>query len=134
MPLLAVFDAKSYDREFLGKACEGTGLRLAFHEFRLSEETAGIAAGADAVCAFVNDRLDRPCLEKLAGVGVRHIAMRCAGYNRVDLPAAASLGITVTRVPAYSPHAVAEHTVALLLTLTRHIHQAHNRVREQNFS
>lgn len=134
MPLLAVFDAKSYDREFLGKACEGTGLRLAFHEFRLSEETAGIASGADAVCAFVNDRLDRACLEKLAAVGVRHVAMRCAGYNRVDLPAAATLDITVTRVPAYSPYAVAEHTVALLLTLVRHIHRAHNRVREHNFS
>jgi D-lactate dehydrogenase len=134
MPLLAVFDAKSYDREYLGKACEGTGLRLVFHEFRLCEKTADIAAGADAVCAFVNDRIDRACLEKLARIGVRHVAMRCAGYNRVDLSAAASLGITVTRVPAYSPYAVAEHTVALLLTLTRHIHRAHNRVREQNFS
>lgn len=134
MTHLAVFDAKSYDREYLGRACEGLPLRVTFHDFRLCAATAPSAAGADSVCAFVNDRIDRACLDQLAAAGVRHIALRCAGYNQVDLPAAAGLGIVVTRVPAYSPHAVAEHTVALLLTLGRRIHRAHNRVREQNFS
>ncbi len=134
MPHLVVFDTKPYDREYLSRACEALPLQVTFHEFRLTAATAHSAAGADTVCAFVNDHLDRDCLEKLAASGVRHIALRCAGYNQVDLSAAAGQGILVTRVPAYSPHAVAEHTVALLLTLTRHIHRAHNRVREQNFS
>jgi D-lactate dehydrogenase len=87
-----------------------------------------------AVCAFVNDRLDRPCLATLAAGGVRHVAMRCAGFNNVDLAAARELGLAVTRVPAYSPYAVAEHTAALVLALNRRIHRAFNRVREQNFS
>jgi D-lactate dehydrogenase len=92
------------------------------------------AAGASAVCGFVNDRFDRPCLELLRTQGVGHLAMRCAGFNNVDLAAARELSIAVTRVPAYSPYAVAEHTVALLLTLNRKIHRAYARVREQNFS
>jgi D-lactate dehydrogenase len=92
------------------------------------------ARGATAVCAFVNDTLDRPCLEALAGHGVRLIALRCAGFNNIDLPAARSLGLAVVRVPAYSPEAVAEHAVALLLTLNRKTHRAYNRVRELNFS
>jgi D-lactate dehydrogenase len=86
------------------------------------------------VCVFVNDRLDRTCLEALRAAGVRHVALRCAGFNNVDLGAARALGIAVTRVPAYSPHAVAEHTVALLLALNRRIHRAYNRVREHNFA
>jgi D-lactate dehydrogenase len=86
------------------------------------------------VCGFVNDRIDRGCLEILADAGIRHVALRCAGFNNVDLDAARELGIAVTRVPAYSPHAVAEHTVALVLTLNRRIHRAWNRVRELNFS
>jgi D-lactate dehydrogenase len=136
MSAIAFFDTKPYDREPMtaAAAAAGDGLRFLFHEFRLSAETAATAADAPAVCAFVNDRLDRPCLEALGAAGVRHVALRCAGYNNVDLAAAAELGLSVTRVPAYSPHAVAEHTVALVLTLNRRIHRAYNRVREQNFS
>ena len=136
MPLLAFFDTKPYDRDPMTAAAAEAGaeLRFLFHEFRLSAETAAAAADASAVCGFVNDRLDRPCLEALAAAGVPHVAMRCAGTNNVDLAVAAELGLAVTRVPAYSPHAVAEHTVALVLTLNRRIHRAYNRVRDQNFS
>jgi len=136
MTVIAFFDTKPYDREPMTAAAAETaaGLQFRFHEFRLSAETAATAADAPAVSAFVNDLLDRPCLEALATVGVKHVAMRCAGTNNVDLAAAADLGLAVTRVPAYSPHAVAEHTVALVLTLNRRIHRAYNRVREQNFS
>ena len=131
---VAVFDAKSYDREYLGKAADATNITWRYHEFRLSTETASAASGAQAVCIFVNDRADRACLEKLAALGIRLIALRCAGFNNVDLAAASELGLAVVRVPAYSPHAVAEHTVGLLLTLNRKIHRAYNRVRELNFS
>lgn len=136
MTTVAFYDTKPYDRDPMtaAAAAAGNGLRFTFHEFRLTVETAGTARGATAVCAFVNDRLDRPCLEALAAAGVRHVAMRCAGTNNVDLAAAAAAGLVVTRVPAYSPHAVAEHTVALVLALNRRIHRAFNRVREQNFS
>lgn len=134
MITLAVYDTKPYDRDYLLAAATDGDLRLVFHEFRLTAETAGTAQGADAVCGFVNDRLDAPCLESLAACGVRHVAMRCAGFNNVDVPAARGLGLAVTRVPAYSPHAVAEHTAALVLALNRRIHRAYNRVREQNFS
>lgn len=130
---VAVYDTKPYDRAYL-QATAAAGLRFRFHEFRLSAATAPSAAGARAVCVFVNDALDRPCLEALREAGVQMIALRCAGFNNVDLPAAKALGLTVTRVPAYSPHAVAEHTVGLLLTLNRKIHRAYNRVREHNFS
>lgn len=134
MKTIAFYDSKSYDREFMGAAPGAERLRWVFHEFRLTAETATSARGADAVCGFVNDRLDRECLETLAALGVRHVALRCAGFNNVDATAARRLGIAVTRVPAYSPHAVAEHTVALLLSLNRRIHRAYNRVREQNFA
>lgn len=130
----AVFDTKPYDREFLTLAAAGTSLGLRFLEFRLGPDTILPAEGADSVCVFVNDKVDRATIEALAGMGIRHIALRCAGFNNVDLVAAKEHGITVTRVPAYSPHAVAEHTVALLMTLNRKIHRAYNRVREQNFS
>lgn len=129
---VAVFDTKSYDREYLAKAAEG--LDLVHFESHLKTSTVTLAEGADAVCVFVNDNLDRACLEALAAGSVRHVALRCAGFNNVDLAAAKECGITVTRVPAYSPHAVAEHTVALLQTLNRQIHRAHNRVRDNNFS
>jgi D-lactate dehydrogenase len=125
----AFYDTKPYDRDYFPGASDWH-----FHEFRLTADSADTARGAHAVCAFVNDRLDRPCLEKLAGLGVRHLALRSAGFNHLDLPAAKALGLAVTRVPAYSPHAVAEHTVALLLTLNRKIHRAYNRVREHNFA
>ncbi len=130
----AVFDSKPYDREYLQRAVGAEGIAWRFHEFRLTAETAHAAKGAQAVCVFVNDHADRVCLEALAGLGVKLIALRCAGYNNVDLKAAQALGLAVVRVPAYSPHAVAEHSVGLLLTLNRKIHRAYNRVREQNFS
>lgn len=133
MPV-AVFDTKPYDRKYLQAASTSTGIEWRFHEFRLTSETVDTVHDVEAVCIFVNDRLEASCLEVLAQAGVTHVALRCAGFNNVDLQAARALGIRVTRVPAYSPHAVAEHTVALLLTLNRHIHRAFNRVREHNFS
>lgn len=131
---VAFYDTKPFDRRSMLAAAGAGSVQWHFHDFRLSVETAATAAGCEAVCAFVNDRLDRDCLRRLAEVGVRHVALRCAGFNQVDLSAARALGLAVTRVPAYSPHAVAEHTVALLLTLNRKIHRAYNRVRECNFS
>jgi D-lactate dehydrogenase len=130
----AVYDTKPYDRKFLERAGGSGRIRWRFHEFRLSTETVLTAQGAGAVCIFVNDQVDRACLEKLKQTGTRLLALRCAGFNNVDLNAARALNIAVTRVPAYSPHAVAEHAVALLLTLNRRIHRAYNRVRELNFS
>ena len=134
MNTVAFYDTKPYDREYFECAPEASRLRLQFHEFRLTSETAASVNGAQAVCVFVNDRLDAPCLKQLHDAGIRLVALRCAGFNNVDLAAAKSLGLAVTRVPAYSPHAVAEHTVALLLALNRKIHRAYNRVREHNFS
>lgn len=131
---VAVFSSKSYDREFLLAANEGVGHELVFFEPRLSRETAPLATGFGAVCAFVNDELDAGVLLSLHRLGVRLIALRCAGFNQVDLKAAAELGIAVARVPAYSPHAVAEHTVGLILSLARKINKAYNRVREGNFA
>jgi D-lactate dehydrogenase len=132
--ITAFYDTKPYDRDYFGRAANGAGVVLRHHDFRLTAETASSAQGAQAVCAFVNDRLDRECLTKLAALGVKLVALRCAGFNNVDQTAAGELGIAVVRVPAYSPHAVAEHTVALLLALNRKIHRAYNRVRELNFS
>ena len=130
---IAVFSAKRYDREFLD-AANTDGHVLRYFQPHLDAETASLAAGFDAVCAFVNDTLSAEVLEALAASGVKLIALRCAGFNNVDLAAAARLGIGVVRVPAYSPHAVAEHAVALLLSLNRKIHRAYNRIREGNFS
>src|SRR3954468_21639657 len=129
-----VFDTKPYDRETLQRASAGTEIEWRFMEWRLSATTAASTHGSKAVCIFVNDHADRPCLEALAAVGVKHIALRCAGFNGVDLGAAKELGISVTRVPAYSPYAVAEHAVALLLALNRKIPRAYNRVHDLNFS
>lgn len=131
---VAFFDTKPYDREYFAPAASEGDLTLRFLDHRLTENTAVTAQGASAACCFANDCLDRAMLTRLRDAGVRHVAMRCAGFNNVDLAAAKELGLAVTRVPAYSPHAVAEHTLALLLTLNRKIHRAHNRVREQNFS
>jgi D-lactate dehydrogenase len=130
----AVFDTKPYDREPLQHASAYAGIEWRFLEYRLTEETAPLAKGAQAVCVFVNDQLDRCCLEALTAQGVKLAALRCTGFNNVDLTAAKALNLTVTRVPGYSPHAVAEHAVALLLTLNRKVHRAFNRVRELNFS
>ncbi len=129
---VAVFSTKTYDRQFLEAA--NTGHELVFFEPRLTRETSKLAAGLAAVCAFVNDNLSAEVLENLASGGTRLIALRSAGFNHVDLIAAERLGLTVARVPAYSPHAVAEHALGLILTLNRKFHRAHARVREGNFS
>jgi D-lactate dehydrogenase len=129
-----VFDAKPYDREALRKASAGGQIEWRFMDCRLSAETSAAATGASAVCIFVNDQADRPCLEALAKLGVKHVALRCAGFNCIDLTAAKDLGLPVTRVPAYSPYAVAEHAVGLLLALIRKIPRASNRVHDLNFS
>ncbi|MFV0625135.1 2-hydroxyacid dehydrogenase [Sphingomonas sp. ac-8] len=131
---VAVFSTKAYDRRFLEAANARFGHALSFFEARLDAQTAVLAEGHEAVCVFVNDRLDAEVLGALAEAGVRTVALRCAGYNNVDLRAAAALGIAVVRVPAYSPHAVAEFTVALLMALDRKIHRAWARVRENNFA
>ncbi|MDZ7726775.1 MAG: 2-hydroxyacid dehydrogenase [Dehalococcoidia bacterium] len=131
---VAVFSAKNYDRVFLERANEGHGHTFHFVDARLSSETAALARGIPVVCPFVNDVLDEPVLEQLAANGTRHIALRSAGFNHVALSAAERLGLVVSRVPAYSPHAVAEHTVALMLSLSRHVHRAFSRVREGNFA
>ena len=131
---VAFYDAKPYDQEFFLKAASDSQISFVFHHFRLSDSNAPTAAGCLAICVFVNDKVDRPCLEALARAGIQLIALRCAGFNQVDLKAAAELGIRIVRVPAYSPHAVAEHAIALLLSLNRKIHRAYNRVREHNFS
>jgi len=130
---IAVFDAKPYDRRWLDQQLNDD-LAADYLEVRLGQDTARLAAGYRVVCAFVNDDLSAPVLEQLAAGGVELIALRSAGFNHVDLEAARKHGITVVRVPAYSPHAVAEHAVALLLTLNRKVHRAHQRVREGNFT
>ncbi len=129
---IAVFNTKPYDERFLASAL--VDHEVEFLEPRLSGQTADLAAGFDVVCVFVHDELDAACLERLASSGTKLIALRCAGFNNVDLAAAKKLGITVVRVPAYSPHAVAEHAVGLMLALNRKLPQAYNRVREGNFA
>lgn len=129
-----VYNARPYDREFLDKANAGAEHQLDYLEARLDAQTAHLAEGYPAISAFVNDDLGAASLGVLAGLGVKYIALRCAGFNQVDLTAAAECGLQVARVPAYSPYAVAEHAVALILALNRRIHRAYQRVREQNFS
>jgi D-lactate dehydrogenase len=131
---LAVFSSKAYDQRFLAAANTADRYRLVFLEPRLSHETAALAPRGSAVCAFVNDDLGSVTLEALAANEVRLVALRCAGFNNVDLGVAARLGIRIARVPAYSPHSVAEHTVGLMLSLNRKLHRAYNRVREGNFA
>jgi len=131
---VAVFNTKAYDRRFLTETNTRFGHALTFLEPRLDALTATLAAGHEAVCVFVNDGVDAAVLEALAKVGVRLVALRCAGFNNVDLAAAERLGIAVVRVPAYSPHAVAEFTVGLLLAVDRAIPRAWSRVRENNFA
>jgi D-lactate dehydrogenase len=130
---LAIFSALDFEREFFDAANESFHHDLVYYRERLHEETARMAAGFEAVCAFIADELDEATLSTLAAGKARLIALRSAGYNNVDLAAAAKFGLTVLRVPAYSPNAVAEHAVALMLTLNRNIHRAYNRVREGNF-
>ena len=131
-----VFSAKPYDKQFLAEAnaLSGNRHRLDWIEARLSLDTTPLAQGADAACLFVNDRADAAVLSALRAQGVRLLALRSAGFNHVDLVAAQRLGLTVARVPAYSPAAVAEHAVALVLALNRWTHRAYARVREGNFA
>jgi D-lactate dehydrogenase len=131
---VAVFSTKPYDERSLAAANTSFGHELEFLEPRLTPATAPLAAGFPAVCAFVNDQLNDAVLDVLAKGGTRLIALRSAGFNHVDLHAAARLGLTVARVPAYSPYAVAEHAVALTLALNRKLHRAYARVRDGNFS
>jgi D-lactate dehydrogenase len=133
---MAVFDTRPYDRTFLDAANGAAGgvFQPRYLEVALSAATAPLAVGCAVVCGFVHDRFDAEAVRVLAAGGTRLIALRCAGFNNVDLAAAARAGLTVVRVPAYSPHAVAEHTVALILNLDRKIHRAWNRVREGNFA
>lgn len=131
---VAVFSAKAYDRQFLDAANEPGRHELRYLDCALTAATASLATGAEAVCLFANDHADRAAIESLERIGVRLIALRAAGFNNVDLRAAQDAGILVARVPAYSPHAVAEHMFALLLALVRKVHRAYNRVREGNFA
>jgi D-lactate dehydrogenase len=131
---VAVFSTKPYDRTFLEAANRSHDHALTFLEPRLTSATARLAEGHDAACLFVNDVASAEVLQQLAAGGTRMLALRSAGFNHVDLAAAARHGFAVARVPAYSPHAVAEHTVGLMLALNRHVHRAYNRVREGNFA
>jgi len=131
---IAFFSTQSYDKIFFEDHNRDFGFAIDFFEVPLTEQTVNLAAGARAVCVFVNDRVNAAVLEKLASLGVAIVALRCAGFNNVDLAAAANHGLPVVRVPAYSPHAVAEHAVAMMLTLNRKTHKAYARIREQNFS
>ncbi|NCI45523.1 2-hydroxyacid dehydrogenase [Sediminibacterium soli] len=131
---IAFFSTKSYDRYFFERYNASFNHTLCFYEAQLNPDTAPLAEGFDAVCVFVNDQLTRATLSILSRKGVRLVALRCAGFNNIDLAAARETGIRVVRVPAYSPHAIAEHAVALALTLNRKTHKAYNRVRENNFS
>jgi D-lactate dehydrogenase len=131
---IAMFSTKSYDRETFEEVNEKYGYEIEYLEPRLSPATARLAEGHDGVCIFVNDEADAEVLDTFADLGIRIVALRCAGFNNVDLKRAHEKGIVVVRVPAYSPHAVAEHALGLMLALNRKIHRAFSRVREQNFS
>lgn len=131
---IAVYSTRPYDRRFLDAANAAGRHRLRYVQSRLEPLTVAAAEGATAVCAFVNDVVDAEVLSLLWARGVRLVVLRSAGFNHVDLAAAARIGMAVGRVPEYSPQAVAEHTVALLLTLNRRIHRAYARVREGNFA
>jgi D-lactate dehydrogenase len=130
---VAVFSSKAYDREFLGLANAGQH-QLIFHEVQLTPTTAVLAQGCDAVCCFVNDILNAEVLQQLKAYDISLVVLRCAGFNQVDLAAAKQLGIVVARVPEYSPHAIAEHSLGLILMLNRHLHRAHYRIRENDYS
>ncbi|MGE0158670.1 MAG: 2-hydroxyacid dehydrogenase [Gemmatimonadales bacterium] len=131
---IAMFDTHRYERESFERANAPFGHAITYFEARLGRDTAALAQGHEAVCSFVNDRVDEATVEGLRRSGVRLIALRSAGYNHVDLAAAAKAGIPVVRVPEYSPYAVAEHATALVLALNRKVHRSYARVREWNFS
>ncbi len=131
---VAFFSTKSYDKESFKHYLPDHTHELTFFEPNLDSKTIALAAGFDTICSFVNDLLDEKILTKLSELGVKNIVLRCAGYNQVDLKKASELGLKICRVPAYSPEAVAEHALALLMTLSRKTHKAYNRVRDNNFS
>lgn len=131
---IAIYSTKSYDRKYIELINAKYNFDLEFFDFMLNESTARLAEHCEVVCIFVNDNGSRKVLEKLAALGVKIVALRCAGFNNVDLKAAQELGIQVVRVPSYSPEAVAEHTIGLMITLNRRIHRAYQRTREANFS
>lgn len=131
---IAIYSTKQYDKKYLEQVNLDYGFELDFFDFLLTPKTASTAHGCDGICIFVNDDASRPVLEVLKAQGVRFIALRCAGFDNVDLDAARDLGIKVVRVPAYSPEAVAEHAVGLMMCLNRRIHRAWLRTRDANFS
>ncbi|EGU50912.1 D-lactate dehydrogenase [Vibrio nigripulchritudo ATCC 27043] len=131
---IAFFSSKSYDERSFNQENERYSYQFEFHDFRLTEQTARLASGCDVVCAFVNDDLSAPVLQQLADTGVKVVAMRCAGFDRVDLQTAEALGLKVVRVPAYSPESIAEHAVGMMLCLNRRYHKAYQRTRDANFS
>ncbi len=131
---IAVFDAKPYDIATFDKTNESYGFELVYHKEHLDKNNVLLASNSDAVCIFVNAKVDSDVIEKLHSYGVKLIALRCAGFNNVDIAAATKAGIKVVRVPDYSPHAIAEHTLALMLCLNRKIHRAFLRTRDSNFS
>ncbi|MFO7680177.1 MAG: 2-hydroxyacid dehydrogenase [Chloroflexota bacterium] len=133
MMKIAIFATKKYDESSFAEANQQFGHRLRFFEPRLTSATASLASGYDGVCVFVNDEIDRDTIRQLAESGVKIVATRSAGYNQIDLQAAEEYGLTVVRVPVYSPDAVSEFTIGLILTLGRQIHRAYNRVRDNNF-
>jgi D-lactate dehydrogenase len=128
------FSTQPYDRKSFEEHNKRFGFDIKYLDVQLNEQTASLAQGAEAVCAFVNDRINETIIKQLVGFGVKILALRCAGFNNVDLKAAKENRLTIVRVPAYSPHAVAEHAVAMIMTLNRKIHKAYNRIREQNFA
>jgi D-lactate dehydrogenase len=131
---VAFYDSHAFERITFQERLKNSSLDFTFLEMKLNKESAIFAQGYEAVCAFVNDKLDRDCLQVLSQNGVKMVALRSAGFNHIDLKAAKEFGIKVARVPGYSPHAVAEYTLGLLLCLNRKIHKSYNRVRELNFS
>ena len=131
---IAFYDTHKFEKPFFEQLNREFHHNINYLEPRLIPETASLAKGAECVCAFVNDKLNADVLHELHSYGVKLIALRSAGYNHIDLTVAHELGFKVVRVPEYSPYAIAEHAVALILSLNRKIHKAYNRVREENFS
>ncbi|MEO5583107.1 MAG: 2-hydroxyacid dehydrogenase [Saprospiraceae bacterium] len=131
---IAVFSTQSYDQEFFDRLNHFGEIDLTYFEVALNKLTVKLLVGFEGICVFVNDKLDREVIEKLAANHIGLIALRCAGFNNIDLKAAEEHHITIVRVPAYSPQAIAEHALALILTLNRKTHKAYNRIRENNFS
>nr|WP_136251261.1 2-hydroxyacid dehydrogenase [Ningiella ruwaisensis] len=132
---VTVFSSQTYDKEFFIAHIRAISadIDFDFQEAKLTDQTAILAKDADAILVFVNDHLDRSVIDQLISFGIKHVALRCAGYNNVDVEYAKEQGMSVSRVPAYSPQAVAEHTIALMMSLNRKLHKAYNRVKESNF-